>query len=473
MTFQIKLTRHLNIYFVFLLLFYSLPNQSYAEVILHAFNWPYKVVTERANEISSLGYAAVLVSPPLKSSGYEWWARYQPQDYRVIDHPLGTKETFIDMVAALSKTNVKTYADVVLNHMAGGEFKETLLYPGKGILQEYTDRKSFFTKQKMYGNLSENIFTYKDFKQPSVQISNYDDPFEARNYQIGDLPDLNPTNNVIKHQRRYLFSLKHLGVKGFRIDAAKHISIDHLKLLFTEEITSDTTIFYEIITSKDPKKNTVENFLNPLMKEFPFSAYNFPLFYKLQKEFGLNGNLSNLLNKENPIMAIDDSRSVTFSIVHDFPNNEIFSQEILDIKDEFLIQSFLLGSGKGSHLIYSDMFFDDYSPESNTSYRWRDNYKKLYTKNMISFYNYCKGAKIIELESSTNYLAFRREGKGLVIINNSNNLVIREYPKSELHLNDDTKVLINTLDNEKMSINNSNEKLKFSVRPKSVEMWIF
>ncbi|WP_276607858.1 acyl-CoA dehydrogenase family protein, partial [Vogesella mureinivorans] len=46
----------------------------------------------RAAEIQSLGYRAVLVAPPLKSEGPAWWARYQPQDYRTIDHPLGNRE---------------------------------------------------------------------------------------------------------------------------------------------------------------------------------------------------------------------------------------------------------------------------------------------------------------------------------------------------------------------------------------------
>ncbi|MFN8901243.1 MAG: alpha-amylase, partial [Lysobacteraceae bacterium] len=55
-----------------------------AEVLLHAFNWRYADVAARAAEIKTLGYGGVLVAPPLKSEGSAWWARYQPQDYRVI-----------------------------------------------------------------------------------------------------------------------------------------------------------------------------------------------------------------------------------------------------------------------------------------------------------------------------------------------------------------------------------------------------
>ena len=64
-----------------------------ADVIMHAFNWKYADVTAKASDIAAAGYKVVLISPPLKSSGSEWWARYQPQDYRVIDTPLGNKQT--------------------------------------------------------------------------------------------------------------------------------------------------------------------------------------------------------------------------------------------------------------------------------------------------------------------------------------------------------------------------------------------
>jgi hypothetical protein len=42
--------------------------------------------SRRARRTSPLAAThAVLVAPPLKSEGSAWWARYQPQDYRVID----------------------------------------------------------------------------------------------------------------------------------------------------------------------------------------------------------------------------------------------------------------------------------------------------------------------------------------------------------------------------------------------------
>ena len=66
-----------------------------ANVILHAFDWKYADIAQRAAEISELGYGSVLVSPPMKSAQDErWWQRYQPQDYRVIDNALGNTTDF-------------------------------------------------------------------------------------------------------------------------------------------------------------------------------------------------------------------------------------------------------------------------------------------------------------------------------------------------------------------------------------------
>ena len=101
-----------------------------ADVIMHAFNWKYADVTAQADAIASAGYKVVLISPPLKSSGSEWWARYQPQDYRVIDTPLGNKQTLKTMIDTLAAKGVRVYADVVLNHMANESWKRSDLNCG-------------------------------------------------------------------------------------------------------------------------------------------------------------------------------------------------------------------------------------------------------------------------------------------------------------------------------------------------------
>lgn len=98
---------------------------TYADTILHAFNWKYSDVTANANQIAEAGYKKVLVAPAMKSSGSQWWARYQPQDLRTIDSPLGNKQDLAAMITALKGVGVDVYADVVLNHMANESWKRS------------------------------------------------------------------------------------------------------------------------------------------------------------------------------------------------------------------------------------------------------------------------------------------------------------------------------------------------------------
>ena len=60
-------------------------------------------MTANANQIAEAGYKKVLVAPAMKSSGTQWWARYQPQDLRTIDSPLGNKQDLAAMIAALNQ----------------------------------------------------------------------------------------------------------------------------------------------------------------------------------------------------------------------------------------------------------------------------------------------------------------------------------------------------------------------------------
>lgn len=67
------------------------------------------------------------VSPPMEhiwgvtSNGYKnpWWVRYQPVSYN-INSRSGDETAFKSMCSRCKKVGVEIYADVVLNHMAGG-----------------------------------------------------------------------------------------------------------------------------------------------------------------------------------------------------------------------------------------------------------------------------------------------------------------------------------------------------------------
>ena len=135
-----------------------------ADAILHAFNWRYADVQARADQIRDAGYRIVLVSPAYKSEGNAWWARYQPQDFRLIHNPLGDTTAFRNMVTALQQRGIRVYADIVMNHMANEAFKRSdLNYPGSAVLSTYARNTAYYNGIRLFGDLRNNVLSGNDF----------------------------------------------------------------------------------------------------------------------------------------------------------------------------------------------------------------------------------------------------------------------------------------------------------------------
>lgn len=262
-----------------------------ADVILHAFNWPYATVEARAKQIADAGYRKVLVAPAYRSEGSAWWARYQPQDIRLIDNPLGDTAAFKKMVQALASNGVETYADIVFNHMANeAATRSDLNYPGGAVLSQYAANPGRYDSLRLFGTLQSNFLSASDFG-PAQCISNYNDAYQVRNYRIcgggsdPGLPDLLGNDWVVQQQRAYLQALKSMGVTGFRVDAAKHMTFDHLNRVFDAGIRSGVYVFGEVITGGGTGNGDYDQFLAPYLQSTPHAAYDFPLFNAVRNAY--------------------------------------------------------------------------------------------------------------------------------------------------------------------------------------------
>jgi alpha-amylase len=395
-----------------------------ADVILHAFNWHYNEVKQRAAEINNAGYKKVLVVPPLKSakSGCAWWQRYQPQDIRVIDHCKGNKQSFAAMIATLRQYNIDVYADIVLNHMAN-ERNNSQNFPGSSALNNYQSNAGYWNNQKLFGNLSYGIFSSYDFHQPPKCISDYTNVGDVQWNRLcgggGDkgLPDIDPNNWVIQQQRNYLQSLKNMGVKGFRVDAAKHMTKWHINQIFTSSIKNNMHVFGEVITNGGAGEVEYDRFLKPYLDATGHSAYDFPLFQTIRHAFGYSGGLSSLVNPQAYGQALSPNKAVTFTVTHDIPNNDGFRYNIMNSTDELLANAYILGKDGGTPMIYSD-HGESGSRDSN---RWYDYFKKSSIKKMIGFHNAMNGKFMEVLASNNCAILFRRAEDGIVGINKCGN----------------------------------------------------
>ncbi len=405
-----------------------------ADVILHAFNWPYATVEARAAEIAQAGYRKVMVAPAYRSQGTEWWARYQPQDLRVIEHPLGDTETFASMVQALAAHGVETYADVVLNHMANEAWlRPDLDYPGAAVLAQYAADPARYGALRLYGNLASNAFGAADFG-PAVCIVDYTDVSQVQQWRLcggGDdpgLPDLVANDHVVRQQRDYLLALKALGVTGFRVDAAKHMPAAHINRVIDAGVRAGMHVFGEVITTGGAGSLDYDRFLLPYMAETGHGAYDFPLFNTLRQALLPGGHFDTLVDPGAYGQALPGARAVTFAITHDIPNNAGFRYAILDPVDETLAYAYLLGRDGGVPMVYTD------NDESGDG-RWVDAWRRDDLVRMIGFHNAMRGRDMQVLAYGACHVLFRRGDAGIVGINKCGHAVQATVPmqNSVLH----------------------------------------
>ncbi|RJX68931.1 alpha-amylase [Vibrio sinensis] len=398
------------------------------DVILHAFDWPYTLVAQRAEAIDRAGYKSVLVSSPMKSKkcpqGTCWWQRYQPQDYRVIDNQLGDTHDFVAMISTLKERGIRLYIDVVFNHMENeADARSNLQYPSDEDLQRYQQQHDYYQSIRLFGDLSQPLFTHLDFVA-AFPIEDWRDKWQVQfgrltgsPVDIG-LPTLAANTNVIGQQKEYLLAMKQLGVTGFRIDAAKHMTIEHLQQVWTKDICENVHIFGEIITDGGASKPEYELFLQPFLAKTQLGAYDFPLFKTLYDALQTQGSFTALIDPYHYGLALSESRALTFSITHDIPNNRVFSDLVMDEESEWLANTFILGRDGGVPLIYTDL---DTSGILSTEGepRWKDTWRDSRMVSRVMFHNLMHGKAMKVKEANDDLLVFSRGDDGWVAMNKS------------------------------------------------------
>lgn len=210
-------------------------DDKYTEIpnsILLLFGWKWKDIINEAPFLAAHGYDAIKIFPPQEFaviSGHPWYELYQPVAYHLSSF-YGTEDDFRAMVDICHTYGIKVYADLVMNHMATCDPNAD-----KNIGTNGTK----FSKYH-YGPLNKDgdYYEHDDFHHfghednPDIQPEDYG-PFErtwqVEHFSLNSMPKLNFYNaHVIEILRKYINYLLYLGVDGFRIDAAKHISADAL-----------------------------------------------------------------------------------------------------------------------------------------------------------------------------------------------------------------------------------------------------
>ncbi|MFU0548573.1 type I pullulanase [Gardnerella leopoldii] len=393
-------------------------------VIVTAFQQNWKSIAQECTKTyEPEGVKYVQVSPPNDHvKGSQWWTSYQPVSYK-LDSKLGTEVEFKQMIQTCKAAGVGIIADAVINHMTGAGNKDKVGVGGS----EYDAATQTF---KTAG------YTKDDFHQSAENIKNYKNAEEVWTHRLVGLLDLDTSKpHVQQVLGKYFADLLKMGVVGFRVDAVKHISPADMKAIKAEAAkqanTTPDKIWWMQETIGDPSEapeiQPAKHLNEGEVNEFQYS-------YRLKNDF--YGSISNLKSITNGLVQSD--KASIFVTNWDTPReNYVRTLTYKDGPRYELANAFMLGYPYGNPNIYSGYRFadghkddgapnatDTSVPDVNCSPKtgWQCTQRWTSIRGMIGFFNAVNGAQVTNWqESDNNNIAFSREKKGFLAINNTPN----------------------------------------------------
>lgn len=383
------------------------------DVQVIAFQQTWNTIAKECTETygpEGVGY--VEVSPPQESiQDTQWWTSYQPVSYK-LDSKLGTEAEFASMIKQCSAAGVNVIADVVLNQTTGSDVAkgEQAGVAGSKYNGSTGDYPGFATKQYPDG------ITAADFHSCDKNISNYTNQQEVQECRLSSMWDFNSENEKVQDiQSDYLVKLWNLGVRGFRMDAVKHIHTDSMKAIkekFSKKIGQNANDIYwiqEVIgNSSEAAGIQPGNYVqNGTVTEFGFKSEMNQYFKdKVAKLKGLNERLSkDLASKDANVFVTnwDTARN----------------QGALTYKDGAkyqLANAFMLAYDYGTPRLLSDYKWDDGHNDdgapgataasvpdvdmnkecSTNNSAWNCEQRWTSTRGMIAFHNYVGDAEVTD-----------------------------------------------------------------------------
>jgi alpha-amylase len=273
------------------------------------FEWKWTdVARECETYLGPKGFAAVQISPPNEhnwvaagdGAPFPWWMRYQPVSYSLDRSRSGTRAEFANMVSRCNAAGVAVYADAVINHMSGGNGGSSSAGNGWGY-------KSY--PRVPYGS--------NDF-HTACGITNYNDAGNVQYCELSGLQDLDTGAAYVRGKiADYLVDLVNLGVKGFRVDAAKHISAGELGAIIdavNARVASRPYWFLEVIGAPGEAVQPNQYFgLNGNQVNVTEFAYG----PQLHGKFAGGGRLAELRTFGETWGLMASNRAVAFTDNHD------------------------------------------------------------------------------------------------------------------------------------------------------------
>lgn len=422
------------------------PATSDVQANLWEWSWP-SIARECTTTLGPAGYGGVQVAPPANSLSrtgpdaetggedgvvHPWWEVYQPATYELTSR-MGTEAQFADMVTACRAAGVKVYVDAVINHMTG---QGTTSYTGA----EY-EHFSYATSAAAPAG---SLHGRDDFHQrgtgldrcPSSSggIEDFNDEGQVTRCELLGLADLRTDVPATRDKVvAYLNGLVDLGVSGFRVDAAKHMSAADLTAI--RDALHDTA-------DGDRPQWALEVFpgspgiLSQRAATKVGTVLGFDYAYQLKNAFksypdGAAGNITSLRVFGEDAGLVPSDESLVFVSNHDTERGS----DTLGPKDgdtNLIADQLMLAYPYGTPQVYSSFAWEQtydsppadadgfVTPTDCGSEAWICVHRDPAVRAMVTFHRAVAGAPLANVQDDgVNLLAFSRGSKGFFAVNNA------------------------------------------------------
>ncbi|XP_011187161.2 alpha-amylase-related protein [Zeugodacus cucurbitae] len=399
--------------------------------IVHLFEWKWADIAKECEDfLAPHGFAGVQVSPVAENvviAGRPWWERYQPISYKLVTRS-GNEAEFADMLRRCNAVGVRIYVDVLLNHMAASH--EGIV---KGTGGSIANPSTKYFPAVPYAEI--------DF-HPSCEIHDWNDRFQVQNCELVSLKDLDQSTEWVRERLvEFLDHLIKLGVAGFRVDAAKHMPAEDLKIIYDR--VRDLNIVHGFPHNARPFiYQEVIDHGHETINKYEYSPLGAVTEFRFSQEIGgafRGHNQLKWLQSWGPAWGfLPSEHAFVFVDNHDNQRDGGNVLTYKNAKQYKMATAFTLAYPYGITRVMSSFDFQDHdqappadeneqllSPEFDADgacvngwvceHRWRQIY------NMVGFKNAVRGTEVSNWwDNGDNQIAFCRGNRGFIAFNNNN-----------------------------------------------------
>lgn len=336
-------------------------------VMMQFFEWYlnkgmlWKKLKEEAPKLAELGITAIWIPPFCKGSGgsddvgygvYDLYDLGEFDQKGSIPTKYGTKQELIEAIQACHTVNIQVYADIVLDHLLGGDEVESIWADkydsnNRNVLIEANREITAWThfyypeRNKMYSDFEWhwNHFDAVDWDESTQESGIFkfhgkswdkDVDQEKGNYDylMGANIDLDNQQVVQELMKWGKWVVEETDIDGFRMDAVKHMRFSFYNdwLAFLRAGTKEE--LFSVGEYWNGDINALKNYIDT--NEGALSLFDVPLHYrffdisKSNGTFDMRQILDDTLLKDNPLSA------VTFVDNHDTQPNQALESWVDD-----------------------------------------------------------------------------------------------------------------------------------------------